>query len=97
MCVAAATLIGQNIPLRSSQPYALASALLHRVEKMQTNEPQRPGVTPIVLVTATTTIYCLWIERSDGPCTKFVLRRDCAGNVFAAIGDEEVCNDYTGD
>jgi hypothetical protein len=64
---------------------------------MQKNEPERPGVTPIVLVTGTTTTYCLWIEQSEGPSTKFVLRRDSDGNVFASIGDVEVCNDYTED
>jgi len=64
---------------------------------MHSNERERPGVTPIVLVTGTTTTYCLWIEQSAGPSTKFVLRRDCHGNVFAAIGAAEVCNDYTED
>jgi hypothetical protein len=64
---------------------------------MKKYEPERPGVTPIVLVTGTTTTYCLWIEQADGPSTKFVLRRDRDGNVFAAIGDEEVCNLYTDD
>ena len=62
---------------------------------MQTNEPERPGVTPIILVVGGTTRYCLWIEQSTGPSTKFILRQDRDGNVFAAIGDEEVCNDYT--
>jgi hypothetical protein len=69
-------------------------ALKHR---MLTNEPERPGVTPIVLVTGTTTTYCLWIEQADGPSAKFVVRRDHDGNVFAAIGDVEPCNDYTPD
>jgi hypothetical protein len=65
---------------------------------MQTNEPERPGVTPIVLVVGSTTTYCLWIEQSAGPCAKFTVRLDSDGNVFAAIGsDEEVCNEYTED
>jgi len=64
---------------------------------MQTNEPERPGVTPIMLVVGGTTTYCLWIQQATGPCAKFVLRRDSDGNVFAAIGDEEVCNHYTED
>ena len=64
---------------------------------METNEPERPGVTPITLVVGDTTTYCLWIQQSNGPCTKLILRRDSDGNVFAAIGDEEVCNDYTED
>jgi len=62
---------------------------------MPTHEPERPGVTPIILVVGGTTTYCLWIEQSTGPSTKFILRQDRDGNVFAAIGDEEVCNDYT--
>jgi glycerate-2-kinase len=62
---------------------------------MRTNEPERPGVTPIILVVGGTTTYCLWIEQSAGPSTKFTLRCDSDGNVFAAIGAEEVCNDYT--
>jgi hypothetical protein len=68
---------------------------------MRIDEPERPGVTPIMLVAGGSTIYCLWIEQLRGPCTKFTLRRDTAGNVFAAIGvginEEEVCNDYTND
>jgi predicted nucleic acid binding AN1-type Zn finger protein len=62
---------------------------------MQTNEPERPGVTPIMLVVGGTTTYCLWIQQSTGPSTKLILKCDRDGNVFAAIGDEEVCNDYT--
>jgi hypothetical protein len=65
---------------------------------MQINEPERPGVTPIMLVAGGTTTYCLWIERAAGPSARFTLRRDNDGNVFAAIGigkDEQVCNDYT--
>ncbi len=64
---------------------------------MQRNEPERPGVTPITLVTGSTTTYCLWIELSGGPCAKLILRCDSDGSLFAAIGDEEVCNDYTQD
>jgi hypothetical protein len=62
---------------------------------MQTNGPELPGVTPIILVAGGTTIYCLWIEQFAGPLAKFTLRCDSDGDVFAAIGDEEVCNDYT--
>jgi hypothetical protein len=62
---------------------------------MQRYEPERPGVTPITFVLGGTTTYCLWIEQSTGPSTKFTLRCDGEGNVFAAIpDDEEVCNDY---
>jgi hypothetical protein len=62
---------------------------------MRPKEAERPGVTPITFVVGGTTTYCLWIERSTGPATKLRLRRDSDGNVFAAIGDKEVCNDYT--
>jgi hypothetical protein len=62
---------------------------------MRTNEPERPGVTPITLVLGDTTTYSLWIQQSAGPSTKLILRRDSEGHLFAAIGDEEVCNDYT--
>jgi hypothetical protein len=62
---------------------------------METNEPERPGVTPITLVVGDTTTYCLWIQQSAGPSTKLILRCDSDGNLFAAIGEEEVCNDYT--
>ena len=64
---------------------------------MQSNEPERPGVTPITVVFGSSTTYCLWIERSPGPCARFTLRRDGDGNVFAAIGEEEVCNEYIDD
>ena len=69
-----------------------------RPNKMQSNEPERPGVTPITLVVGGTTTYCLWIEQPAGRCARFTLRRDGTGNVFAAIGvgkDAAVCNDYT--
>lgn len=72
--------------------------LFHCPQRMQINEPERPGVTPIMLVAGGTTTYCLWIEQPTGRCAKFTLRRDGHGNVFAAIGsgnDEELCNDYT--
>ena len=65
---------------------------------MQINDPERPGVTPIMLVARGTTTYCLWIEQPTGPCARFTLRRDGEGNVFAAIAigkDEALCNDYT--
>jgi len=64
---------------------------------MQTNEPARPGVTPITLVVGDNTTYCLWIQPSTGPSTQLILRRDSNGNLFAAIGDDEVCNEYTED
>ena len=72
------------------------SVAVHK--KMQINEPERPGMTPITLVAGGTTTYCLWIEQPSGPCARFTVRCDSDGNVFAAIGvgnDEEVCNDYT--
>jgi hypothetical protein len=62
---------------------------------METKEPERPGVTPITLVVGDTTTYCLWIQQFAGPSTKLILRRDRDGNLFAAMGDVEVCNDYT--
>ena len=62
---------------------------------MRINEPRRPGVTPITLVTGSTTTYFLWIEQSRGPSVKLILRRDSKGDVFASIGDNlGVCNDY---
>jgi hypothetical protein len=75
----------------------LACDLLPVRLAMQTNEPERPGVTPITLVVGDSIRYCLWIEQSAGPCTKLILRRDSDGKLFAAIGDEGVCNDYIGD
>jgi len=68
---------------------------LLRPPAMQTNEPERPGVTPITLVVGDTTTYCLWIQQSTAPSTKLILRHDSDGNLSAAIGAEEVCNDYT--
>jgi hypothetical protein len=62
---------------------------------MPTNEPERPGVTPITLVVGENTTYCLWIQHATGPSTKLILRRDSDGNLFATIGDDEFCNDYT--
>jgi hypothetical protein len=63
---------------------------------MQPHEPERPGVTPITFVVGRTITYCFWIERSGGlQCARFTLRCDSGGNVFAAIGGEEVCNEYT--
>jgi hypothetical protein len=64
---------------------------------MPTNEPARPGVTPITLVVGDTIKYCLWIQQATRPCAKLILRRDSDGNLFAAIGDDKVCNDYTQD
>jgi hypothetical protein len=62
---------------------------------MRINEPERPGVTPITLVTGSTTTYFLWIEQPGGPSIKLTLRRNSLGDVFAAIGDKvELCNDY---
>jgi hypothetical protein len=65
---------------------------------MPINEPERPGVTPITMVAAGTTTYCLWIEQPTGPSARFTLRRDGDDNLFAAIGTgkaEALCNDYT--
>jgi hypothetical protein len=62
---------------------------------METNETERPGITPITMVVGDTTTYYLWIQQSTGPSTKLILRCDSDGNLFAAVGDEEVCNDYT--
>src|SRR5262245_9935665 len=43
----------------------LAFDLLRQpVAPMQKHEPERPGMTPITLVTGRTTTYCLWIEQS---------------------------------
>ena len=62
---------------------------------MPINEPERPGVTPITLVTGSTTTYFLWIAQPGGPSIRLILRRDSQGDVFASIGDHiEVCNDY---
>jgi hypothetical protein len=61
---------------------------------MASNQPERPGVTPITLVVGGTTTYYLWIQQSTGPCSRFMLRSDSDGNVFAAIADEGVCNHY---
>jgi len=55
---------------------------------MASDEPERPGATPTTLVVGGTTTYYLWIQQSIGPCSRFILRSDSVGNVFAAIGDE---------
>ena len=63
--------------------------------EMPSNEPKRPGPTPIIRLDGDTITYFLWIERRSHPCDLLVVRCDGDGNVFASIrNDFEVCNRY---
>jgi hypothetical protein len=66
--------------------------------RVQTNEPERPGgVTAIILIAGCTTYIACGLNDLPVHAPKFTLRCDSGGDVFVAIGDEEVCNDYTED
>ena len=73
----------------------LARRLKPGVGKMPSNEPKRPGPTPIIRLDGDTITYFLWIDRRSRPCDMLVLRCDGRGNVFASIRDDfEVCNGH---
>ena len=71
----------------------LARRLKPGVAEMPSNEPKRPGPTPVIRLDGDTITYFLWIDRRTHPGEVLVLRCDGTGNVFASIrNDIEVCN-----
>jgi len=63
---------------------------------MPSNEPRRPGSTPIIRLDGNSVTYHLWITQPLGRCDLLVIRCDGHGNVLASIrGEPDECKPHS--